>query len=64
MEDENLKKHTLHLRTGDWDYLESVYKRDGIPTSLVIRKIISNVVDKMRELEKDREPLPDIKFQL
>lgn len=41
---DELQKHTLHLRKGDWDRLRSLFPE--ISTSLVIRKIISNFIDK------------------
>ncbi len=43
-------KVTLNLRPGDWDYIESIYKPNGIATSLVVRTLVSNFVDeKMKE---------------
>lgn len=42
---EDLHKHTLYFRTGDWEKLESAYP--GISTSIVVRNIISNFVDKI-----------------
>lgn len=47
----NLQKVTLNLRPGDWDYIESIYKSNGIPTSQVIRKIVSNFVDARKTQE-------------
>lgn len=41
---EELTKHTLHLRKGDWDRLRSIFPE--ISTSLVIRRIISEFVDR------------------
>lgn len=41
---DDLTKHTLHLRKGDWDRLRSLFPE--ISTSLIIRKIISNFIDK------------------
>jgi hypothetical protein len=49
----DLKKHTLHLRDGDWDFLESAFKPNGIPTSVAVRTIISNYVDKKRKEEQE-----------
>ena len=44
----DLRKHTLNLREGDWDFLESIFKPNGIPTAVAVRTIISNFVDKKR----------------
>ena len=50
----SIKKHTLNLRDGDWDYLESMYKPNGIATAVAVRTIISNFVDKKRTEEARR----------
>lgn len=49
-----IKKHTLNLRSGDWDYLESMYKPNGIATAVAVRTILSNFVDKKRAEEARR----------
>lgn len=46
------RKHTLHLREGDWDYLTSAFGPRGISTSYVVRQTIANLVDGLREKEK------------
>jgi len=48
MSNPDTKKHTLYLRDGDWDFIESIYKPHGIGTSTVIRTLVSNYVDKKR----------------
>lgn len=48
----NLHKHTLNLRKGDMDYLESMYKPKGIASSFVVRTLVSQYVDRMREAEQ------------
>lgn len=48
----NLQKHTLHLRAGDWDYLESICKPNGVPTSLAVRTLVSEFVDRKRAEER------------
>ncbi len=50
----DIKKHTLNLRAGDWDYIESMFKPNGIATSVAVRTIISNFVDKKRGEEAKR----------
>ncbi len=50
----DLQKHTLNFRPGDWAYLESIYKSHGLPTSVVIRTLISAKVD---ELKAQEEPV-------
>jgi hypothetical protein len=57
---ENLQKKTLHFRVGDWDFIESVSRPNGIPTSLVIRNIISQWVDARREPNTK----PDVEYKL
>ena len=52
----DLQKHTLHLREGDWDYLESIFKPNGIATSVAIRSIVSNFVDEKRRQEQAKAP--------
>ena len=58
----DLQKHTLNLRLGDWAYLESVYKINGLDTSVVIRTLISKHVDGLRE--KEEVPKLNMEFQL
>lgn len=48
---ESLKKHTLHLRDGDFDYIQSMYHSKAIGASLVIRTLVSNFVDAKRQQE-------------
>jgi len=45
---DNLKKHTLHLRDGDWDFIESIYKPNGVPTAQVIRTLVGQFVERKR----------------
>jgi hypothetical protein len=42
---EDLTKHTLFLRSGDFNKLREFYP--NVPTAHVIRKILSKVVDKL-----------------
>jgi len=49
MTNEHLEKKTLHFRAGDWDFIESVGRPNGIATSLIIRQVISQWVDSRRE---------------
>jgi len=51
-------KHTLFLREGDWDYITEVYGPRQIPTSKVVRSIVSQFVDRLRESEGETK-LPD-----
>lgn len=48
----DLEKKTLNIRTGDWDYIESIAKPQGFATSEVVRLLISNFVDQKRKTEK------------
>ena len=56
----DLQKHTLNLRSGDWAYLESVYKPNGLATSTIIRTLISNKVDELRA----KEVAPQLKLDV
>jgi hypothetical protein len=60
MKNDDLEKKTLNLRRGDWDFLESIFRPNGIPTSLAVRSIISNYVDQHRTETK----LPDLETDL
>lgn len=61
----DLQKHTLYLREGDWDYLESLFRQSGIATSLVIRTLVSNYVDKKRkEYEPQASEMPHLDINL
>jgi len=46
----NLKKHTLNLREGDFDEIADRFENVG--ASLVIRRIVSNFVDNLRSGDK------------
>lgn len=48
MQDPDLEKKTLNLRRGDWDFIESICRPRGIPTSVGVRTIISQYVDARR----------------
>ena len=61
---EGLKKHTLWLRKGDWDYLASMFRPQGISTSLAVRSIISNFVDAKRAEENADLPEIDVRIDL
>jgi len=45
---DDLEKKTLFFRRGDWDFLESIMRPNGIPTSAAIRAIVSRFVDERR----------------
>lgn len=53
----DLTKHTLNLRAGDFAFLSTLCVNNGIPTASLLRKIVSNYVDRVRAKE---EKLPDI----
>ena len=59
---EEKTKHTFFLRAGDIDYLGSLFNPRDIPTSQIVRKIISRYVDELRKHEKpiDHAALGDI----
>lgn len=42
-----LQKHTLNLRSGDWEALAAYYP--DIPTSNVVRMIVSRYVEQIEE---------------
>lgn len=47
----HLEKKTLHLRTGDWEYLDGLVAPSTLTTSLLIRKLVSNYVDAQQAKE-------------
>lgn len=48
LKNEELEKKTLFFRRGDWEFLESIMRPNGIATSVAIRTLISNYVDQKR----------------
>lgn len=50
--DPDLSKHTINLRRGDIDYIATIAQANGIPSAFIVRKIISNFVDKMKAKEE------------
>ena len=48
---DDITKHTLNLRAGDWDFIESIFKPRGVATSIVVRSLISKFVDDRRQSE-------------
>lgn len=54
--DDDIQKHTLNLRRGDFAYIESMFRSRGIPASLVIRTLIANWVDAKRAQETGSVP--------
>lgn len=44
---EDLHKHTLFLRKGDWEKLAEIYPE--VATSIVVRRLISSVVDRFEQ---------------
>ena len=59
----DLKKQTLFFREGDWDYLTEVYGPRRIPTSVVVRTIVAQFVDNLRESETS-SPDPNLNIDL
>jgi len=57
MTNPNLQKHTLHLRRGDFDYIDSVFRGKNIPASVAIRRIVSKFVDTIRADASEEELL-------
>lgn len=48
MPNPNFQKHTLHLRRGDFDYIDSVFRGKNVSASHVIRSLVSKFVDSIR----------------
>lgn len=62
---DNLQKHTMNLREGDFDYIDSMFRSRSIPASLVIRTLVSNFVDGKRAEEALAEQATlDLPFDL
>lgn len=58
----DIEKKTLNLREGDWSYIESIASPQGIATSQVVRKLVSDFVDRLRAAEK--KPDVDVETSL
>lgn len=56
----DLSKHTLNLREGDWNYLESVYQQQGVATAAIVRALVSRHVDDLRAKEQAIPPQVNI----
>lgn len=44
----DLKKHTLFLRDGDFDFLTVAFSARGLPASYVIRDVVARYVDALK----------------
>lgn len=44
----DLQKHTLNLRSGDWEIIEAVAQPRGIATSFIVRTLVSQYVDQIK----------------
>lgn len=53
---DDLQKHTLNLRAGDYHYLDSVYRDRRVSAAEVIRAIVSQHVDALRQKEQQSFP--------
>ena len=47
MKNEELQKHTLNLRKGDFERIAQIFAQKQVPASEVIRKIVSKFVDEI-----------------
>jgi hypothetical protein len=52
----DLHKHTLNLRDGDYQYLDTVYRDRKVSAAAVIRALVSTHVDALRQHEKKLSP--------
>jgi hypothetical protein len=55
---EELQKHTLNLRKGDMEALDELFPK--YPSSVMVRRIISKFVDKVRSVPENNLDTPDI----
>jgi hypothetical protein len=55
-----LQKHTLLLREGDYNEISTVFAPKGIPAAEVIRKVISDFVDRFQSEETPTSELEKI----
>ena len=51
----DLQKHTLNLRTGDYERIKDVFDPKGIPASRVIQHIVSKFVDNLKPQNESEE---------
>ncbi len=64
MSNSSMRKHTLWLREGDWDYLTDLFHASGISTSLAVRSIVARYVDDKRAEEAAALNSADVKVDL
>lgn len=55
-----LRKHTLNLRDGDFDFLTSICEPKGVQTSVLIRTIVSNYVDNIKTQIGEENTTPEV----
>lgn len=55
-----LKKHTLHLREGDFEFLADYFASTTQSPSGVIRQVVSVYVDKLQEKQAASAPKIEI----
>ena len=58
MNTKSLSKHTLNLRAGDYEFIKDRFPKQG--AAIIIRRIVSNFVDKCDQPLTDKE-LEDLK---
>lgn len=56
----DLQKHTLNLRSGDWDYITARFSTQGKDTSSVIRAVVSSFVDTMKKHDEKHDLQMDL----
>jgi len=59
---EDLQKHTLNLRRGDYQTLIDAYEGRPINASYVIQTIVSAFVDKLKKKISDEQPKLEIEI--
>lgn len=60
----DLQKHTLLLREGDYEFLNSIYRAKRLTAAVVIRALVSSAVDRIKQQANlsespDLQELPD-----
>ncbi len=57
MPKENLHKHTLNLREGDYERIQDAFAERNLGAAVVIRHIVSKFVDQITSNASDEELL-------
>lgn len=61
---DDLQKHTLNLRAGDYHFLDTVYRTRRVSAAEIIRQLVSQHVDMLRQVDPSSNERPQIDLDL